>query len=74
MNFFELDKLVRAALPDGVDRRNILEGLHALEEGMNLCANFYLSAAGYKIDEEGRLEKQNQTMQQVNSAILRGTK
>lgn len=66
MTFQELDSMIRQALPDGIDRRNILDGLHSIEEGVNMCANFYLGVAGYKIREDGSLAKSETTTFQVN--------
>lgn len=72
MTFFQLDKRIREALPDGVERRHILEGLHGIEEGFNLCATFYLNVSGHTMDEEGRLTKESSTQQQVNAPMGRG--
>jgi len=50
MTFSELDTRIRTAVPDEIERKNILEGLHGIEEAINLCATFWLSASGYTID------------------------
>lgn len=69
MTFQELDRRIREALPDGIERRQILEGLHEIEEGVNLTANFYLAVTGHICDEHGRYYKPKTTKYQVNANL-----
>jgi hypothetical protein len=72
MTFTELDQEIRAALPnDSPQRRRILEGLHGIEEGMNFCANFYLSVTGHKTNLDGTITKKEKTKYQVNAPLSR---
>jgi len=67
MTFSELDRRIRAGVPDEVERKHILEGLHGIEEAVNQCASFWLSASGYTIDEEKIYRKEERpTLFQVN--------
>lgn len=52
MNFNELDTLVRQALPDGEDRRNILGAVHDLQEALNYFCGYLLAVTGHKWDED----------------------
>mgnify|MGYP003123385911 CR=1 FL=1 len=51
MNFGEIDALVRKALPDGEDRRNILTAVHDLQEALNHHCGYLLAVTGHKWDE-----------------------
>lgn len=62
----EIDALVREALPDSVDRRRILQALHEIEEGQNLCLNYALGATGYSMQADGSFLKGQSTRFQVN--------
>ncbi len=55
--FQSLDKKVRSALPDGVERRHILEELHTLEEGTNMILGFLLKATGHRLRDDGSWKK-----------------
>ena len=67
MSFLELDQRIRSAMPDGPERRDILVGLHDLEEGANHMLGWLLSTQNYKLDEEGvSWAKQSSTRFQVN--------
>lgn len=71
MTFTELDNAIRGALPvDNPERRRILEGLHGIEEGMNFCANFYLSVTGHKVSADGAIQKDERTKFQVNAPLF----
>ena len=50
MTFAELDRRIRSAVEDEVERKAILQGLHNIEEATNHCASFWLSVSGYRID------------------------
>lgn len=72
MTFTELDNAIREALPvDNAERRRILEGLHGIEEGMNFCANFFLSVTGHKVSADGTIQKLERTKFQVNAPLSR---
>lgn len=64
-----IDNMIRAALPDGVARRQILQALHEIEEGQNLCLNYVLGATGYTMQEDGSFIKGKSTTFQVNAAL-----
>jgi hypothetical protein len=67
MSFLELDQRIRSAMPDGPERRDILVGLHDLEEGANQTLGWLLSVSNYKLDEEGvSWTQQASTRFQVN--------
>lgn len=66
MTFKELDQRIRASVPDEVERKKILEGLHGIEEAMNQCAAFYLSVSGYTVAEDGIYKEGSSTRFQVN--------
>jgi len=66
MTFKELDQRIRASVPDVVERKKILTGLHEIEEAINQCASFYLSAAGYTVAEDGIYKEGSSTRFQVN--------
>jgi len=69
MTFSELDSEIREALPDGAQRRRILEGLHGIEEGMHFCANFYLNVTGHVVGIDGTICKEERTKFQVNTPL-----
>lgn len=69
MTFGELDQEIREALPDGPQRRRILEGLHGIEEGMHFCANFYLDVTGHAVEMDGTIRKKERTKFQVNTPL-----
>lgn len=67
MTFKELDARIRTNVTDEVERKQILEGLHGIEEAMNICATFWLSVSGYKIDgDEIYRRDERPTLFQVN--------
>lgn len=67
-NFSDLDKLIRQHTPEGVGKKQILQMLHELEEGVNLCHNFFLGATNHRINGQGAWEKKTATRFQVNQA------
>ena len=67
--FQSLDKKVRSALPDGVERRHILEELHTLEEGTNMILGFLLKATGHRLRDDGSWLKEESTVFQVQSRL-----
>lgn len=69
MTFKELDEAIRQAIPDGAERRRILEGLHGIEEGCNFTANFYLNITGHKVGADGTIRKGERTKFQVNANL-----
>ena len=69
MTFGELAQEIREALPDGAQRRRILEGLHGIEEGMHFCANFYLNVTGHVVGMDGTIRKKERTKFQVNTPL-----
>lgn len=69
MTFKELDEAIRGVIPDGPDRRRILEGLHGIEEGCNFTANFYLHITGHKVSADGTIKKDERTKFQVNANL-----
>jgi hypothetical protein len=72
MTFQELDHAIRESLPtDNAERRRILEALHGIEEGMNFCANFYLSVTGHTTNLDGTITKKERTKYQVNAPLSR---
>ena len=66
MTFKELDQRIRAAVPDVVERKKILTGLHGIEEALNQCAVFYLSVSGYTVTEDAIYKEGPSTRFQVN--------
>ena len=68
MTFTELDQRIRNQVDDPIERKVILQGLHEIEESMNQCAAFWLSVAGYTVDEE-KLYRKNErsTLFQINN-------
>lgn len=67
MTFTELDRRIRSALPnDNAERREILQGLHSIEEGTNFCTNFFFAVSGYKLRDDGSwIKEDHPTMFQV---------
>ena len=63
----EIDAMVREALPDSVERRQILQALHDIEEGQSLCLNYALGACGYRMQADGSFIKGQSTRFQVNA-------
>ena len=67
MRFIELDQRIRSGMEDGPERRDILSGLHDLEEGANQMLGWLLSVQNYTLDEEGKSwTQQSSTRFQVN--------
>ena len=52
MRIAEMDSLIRSALPDGAERRNLLTALHDMSEGMNHMLGFLLAVQGYTYNAE----------------------
>ena len=65
MTFAELHAKIKAALPDGEERRDILTGVSDLEEGVNQCLTFFLAASGH-IYQDGSWKKREDIRRQVN--------
>jgi hypothetical protein len=68
MTFQELDRAVREAIPDGIQRRLILQGIHGMEEAANQHLGYLLSVSSHKLVGEGWV-KQDSTLFQVNEKI-----
>jgi len=69
MTFRELDKRIRSAVHDEIERKLILQGLHEIEEAMNQCALFWLSVSGYTMDgknDEVHHKTERSTRFQIN--------
>ena len=67
MRFIELDQRILSGMEDGPERRDILSGLHDLEEGANQMLGWLLSVQNYTLDEEGKSwTQQSSTRFQVN--------
>ena len=66
MTFTELHGRIKAALPEGKDRRDILTGVSDLEEGVNQCLSFFLAASGHIYQDDGSWIKTEDIKRQVN--------
>jgi len=70
MNFNELDALIRQALPDGQDRRDILTCIHDLQEALNVFLGYILAVTGHTFDEDTDSWSKAKTIKRnVNSAL-----
>jgi len=65
MTFSELDTMIRDSYPESPERRRILDGLHGIEEGLNLCTTFFFGVTGHRL-EDGKWTKETSTQFQVN--------
>ena len=66
MTFAELDTMIRASVPDPIVRKEILTGLHEIQEAVNQCAIWWLGVSGYTVEEDRIYRKASKTRFQVN--------
>ena len=66
MTFAELDTMIRASVPDPIARREILTGLHEIQEAVNQCAVWWLGVSGFTVEEDRIYQEASKTRFQVN--------
>jgi len=52
VTFAELDTMIRASVPDPIARKEILTGLHEIQEAVNQCAVWWLGVSGFTVEGE----------------------